>query len=152
MILVLTIENHKDPLISQLCEKYIQRISGPYKLQIELLPAARVKEPELQKEKESETIIKATKPGDIVILCDEQGKNMHTLEFSQMLNKELSTARGRIVFCIGGAYGFTEELLKKHIKIRLSDMTLPHQLARLVLVEQIYRAFEINEGSGYHHI
>lgn len=152
MLTVLAIENQKDEGVSNLCERYVQRMSGPYKLNIELLRGAKIKDPQQQKIKESAEIIKFVKPGDTLILCDENGKNYHSLAFAQLLEKELSMSRGRIIFAIGGAYGFTEELLQKHLKIRLSDFTLPHQLARLVLVEQLYRAAEILKGSDYHHV
>ena len=152
MLTILAIENQKDEHIQKRCERYVQRMSGPFKLNIELLPSARVKIPQQQKEKESAAIAKAVKPGDTLILCDEGGKNYHTLAFAQLIEKELSVSRGRLIFAIGGAYGFTEELLQKHVKIRLSDFTLPHQLARLVLTEQLYRASEIIKGSDYHHL
>ncbi|MBS3914911.1 MAG: 23S rRNA (pseudouridine(1915)-N(3))-methyltransferase RlmH [Bacteroidetes bacterium] len=152
MITILAIENHPDKEIDSLCNKYIQRTSGPFKLQLELIPAARTRDPELQKVKESENILKAIKTGDILILCDENGESMQSIPFSNFIEKKLSQSRGRLVFAIGGAHGFSKELLDKYNSIRLTDFTLPHHLARLVLVEQIYRAFEINKGSGYHHI
>lgn len=152
MIVILAIENHKDELITQLCDRYIQRINGPFKLQIELLPAAKVKDSVMQKTKESDSIIKALKATDVVYLCDENGPFPNTLDFAKKLKSDLDTSRGRMVFCIGGAYGFTEALLGKFPTIGLSKMTMPHQLARLVLTEQIYRAYEISKGSGYHHI
>lgn len=151
MIVVLAIENHKDAEINALCEKYIKRSQGVYKIALELLPAARVQDPELQKQKESEAILKRVKPGDLLFLCDENGENLKSLAFAQILEKELSVARGKLFFAIGGAYGFTSDLLAAHRKIRLSHFTLPHHLARLVLVEQLYRAGEIARGSGYHH-
>lgn len=152
MIVVLSIENHKDEHINALCEKYIKRSSGIYKMGLELLPAARVQDPEVQKIKESEAIEKKLKPADVLILCDETGVTHSSIAFSQILQKELSVSRGKIYFAIGGAYGFTKPMLDKYPKIRLSDFTFPHHLARLVLVEQIYRASEIAKGTGYHHI
>jgi 23S rRNA (pseudouridine1915-N3)-methyltransferase len=151
LIVILAIENHKDDLYSQLCERYSQRITGPFKLTTELLSSARVKSHQQQREKESETILKALKPDDIVFICDENGRFPNTQEFAKILQSELNTARGRIVFCIGGAYGFTDKILSKFKVIGLSKLTMPHQLARLVLIEQIYRAYEISKGSGYHH-
>lgn len=120
-------------------------------VKLELIPAARVKDPQQQKEKESEALLKKLKKNDTLILCDERGKNYRSLEFAQFIERELSTLRGSLVFAIGGAYGFTPELLSSHIKIRLSDFTFPHHLARLVLTEQVYRALSIVRGTGYHH-
>jgi 23S rRNA (pseudouridine1915-N3)-methyltransferase len=152
LLCILAIENHRDALADQWCQKYLSRLKGPYKLQIETLPAARVKDPEEQKERETQTLLKAVKPGDTLILCDETGKTWTSMEFSKMLAKELSKSRGRIVFGIGGAYGFTATALAAHTKLRLSDFTFPHHLARVVLTEQLYRAAEIIRGTGYHHL
>jgi 23S rRNA (pseudouridine1915-N3)-methyltransferase len=152
LIVVLAIENHKDEHVDALCNKYQQRMTGPYKMQVELLPAARVKDPQMQKEKETAAILKALKSGDTLILCDEHGKKFNSISFSEFVSKQLSQSRGRIVFAIGGAYGFTPEILEKYTTIKLTDFTLPHHLARLILVEQLYRASEITKGTGYHHI
>jgi len=151
LIVIAAIENHKDSEIDLLCKKYLQRLEKMHPVKLELIPAARAKDKLQQKEKESAAIEKLCKPNDQLFLCDEHGKNHHSLEFAQMLEKELSHSRGRIIIAIGGAYGFTEDILIKYRKIRLSDFTFPHHIARLVLVEQIYRAFSIMHGSAYHH-
>ncbi|MBL7813309.1 MAG: 23S rRNA (pseudouridine(1915)-N(3))-methyltransferase RlmH [Bacteroidetes bacterium] len=150
-LLILAIENHRDNEIDILCEKFIKRMQGNMSASLELLPAARVKIPEEQKIKESETILKYCKPGDQLILCDERGKTFTSKEFATYIDNSLSQSRGRLIFAIGGAYGFTEDLLKSNLSIRLSDFTFPHHLARLVLCEQLYRAFTILKGTGYHH-
>lgn len=151
MIIVAAIENHKENEIDILCKKYLQRIEKFYPIKLELLPAAKTKDPLQQKEKESLTISKLCRKNDILVLCDEHGKNYRSLEFAQYLEKEMSTLRGNLIFAIGGAYGFSDELRSTHVKIRLSDLTFPHHLARLVLVEQLYRAFSIIKGAAYHH-
>jgi 23S rRNA (pseudouridine1915-N3)-methyltransferase len=69
-----------------------------------------------------------------------------------MIEGELSNIRGKLIIGIGGAYGFTQEALKNYPSIKLSDLTFPHHLARLVLIEQVYRAYNIQKGTGYHHI
>lgn len=151
MILVAAIENHRDTEIDNLCKKYLQRLEKIHPVKLELLPAARSRNPAEQKVKESESIAKLCKTHDQLFLCDERGKNYHSLEFAQSLEKNLAQSRGKIIFAIGGAYGFTPELLQLHPKIRLSDFTFPHHIARLVLIEQLYRAFSIMQGSAYHH-
>lgn len=150
-ILIAAIENHKEPAIDALCEKYLQRLNGPWKTTLQRLPAARVKEPEKQKQIETESLQKIIKPEDVVLLCDENGKTLTSTAFSGLIQGKLDTLRGRLIIGIGGSYGFTPEFMKVHACIRLSDMTLPHHLARLLLCEQLYRAMSIQKGSAYHH-
>lgn len=150
-IVIAAIENHRDSEIDGLCRKYLQRLNGPWKTELLLLPAARVKEPEKQQETESQTLLKNTKPGDILLLCDERGQSFTSTEFSYLMQKELAALRGRIIIGIGGAYGFTPQFLSQHRSIRLSNLTFPHHLARLVLAEQLYRAMCIAKNTGYHH-
>ena len=151
-IIVAAIENHKNKEIDSLCAEYLKKLNGPFATKLELIPAARVNEPQQQKIKETESILKLCKPGDLLFLCDERGKMHHSLSFANFLQQELSTLRGKIIIAIGGAYGFTQEALQAYPTLRLSDLTFPHHLARLVLIEQIYRAYNIQKGTGYHHI
>lgn len=122
-----------------------------HSVKLELLPAARTPDPEVQKSKETETLLKLMKPGDTLILCDERGKTFSSRGFATYIEKTLSQSRGKIIFAIGGAYGFTDKIRNQYPSIRLSDFVFPHQLARLVLTEQIYRALNILKGTGYHH-
>ena len=151
-IVIAAIENHKNKDIDLLCADYIKKLNGPYATKLEILPAARVTDPAQQKIKETETLLKLCKPGDKLILCDEHGKMHDSISFSQMIEGELSNIRGKLIIGIGGAYGFTQDALKNYPSINLSDLTFPHHLARLVLVEQVYRAYNIQKGTGYHHI
>lgn len=148
---ILAIENKTDPEIDKLCAKYIKRISGIHKVELKKLPAAKLKDPEAQKKKETDTILACIKPGDVLILCDELGKEFTSRQFATFLEKEFSQLRGKLVFAIGGAYGFTEEAKKNHPSIKLSKFVFPHHLARLVLIEQIYRGLSIQRNSPYHH-
>ncbi|MEY4003665.1 MAG: hypothetical protein RIT07_1707 [Bacteroidota bacterium] len=151
-ILIAAIENHKNPEIDALCNDYVKRCSPMHSVKIELLPAARTPDPEAQKAKESdETLQKIIRPDDVVLLCDEHGKTHDSKAFSTLIQTRLDTLRGRIIIGIGGAYGFTPDFMKTYPCIRLSDMTLPHHLARLLLCEQLYRAMCIQKGSAYHH-
>lgn len=151
-IIIAVIENHKNKEIDSLCSEYLKKLTGTFATKLEILPAARVTDPGLQKIKETETVLKLSKPGDKLILCDEHGKNHNSLSFSKMIESELATIRGKLILAIGGAYGFTQDALKQYPSIKLSDLTFPHHLARLVLIEQVYRAYNIQKGTGYHHI
>jgi 23S rRNA (pseudouridine1915-N3)-methyltransferase len=85
-----------------------------------------------------------------LILLDERGKDFTSIEFSHFLMKEIEIHHSKLSFLIGGAYGIPKEFLEKHPSFRLSSMTWSHQTVRLLLVEQLYRAFEIHKGSPYH--
>ena len=150
-LVIYAIENKQEKDIDHLCDKYLKRIKAYHKIDLQKLPAAKVKDPAAQKAKESETIASKIKPGDTLILCDEHGQEFNSKQFSAFVEKQFSQLRGRLIFAIGGAYGFTEELKKKHTSIKLSEFVLPHHIARLVLVEQIYRAISIQRNMPYHH-
>jgi 23S rRNA (pseudouridine1915-N3)-methyltransferase len=105
-----------------------------------------------QKEKEGKKILQMLGKDDYVILLDEHGKELRTKEFSELLEKSMMTARKRIVFVIGGAWGFSDEVYSRcDMKLSLSKMTFPHQLVRLLFLEQLYRAFTVIKGEPYHH-
>ncbi len=152
MILVAAIENHKNTEIDALIAEYVKRLQPLHPVSVQLLPSAKVQQAAQQQLKETESILKLAKPGDSIFLLDEKGKTTTSVEFSNFITQTLNQSRGKIIFGIGGAYGFTAEAKKQFPTIRMSDWVLPHQIARLVLVEQIYRAFNIIKGTGYHHV
>lgn len=90
---------------------------------------------------------------DYVVLLDENGKQYSSVEFSDWMNKKANLSIKRLCFVVGGAYGFSDEVYKiTNEKISLSKMTFSHQMIRILIVEQIYRAFTILNGEPYHHI
>jgi len=103
------------------------------------------------KDKEGSLILASIGPKDMVILLDEHGKEYTSVEFAKEV--ERFTASGKnIVFVIGGAYGFSDEVYNRSDgKVSLSKMTFPHQMVRAVFTEQLYRAFTIIKGEPYHH-
>ena len=104
------------------------------------------------KTREGELILKNVKPTDDVILMDEHGKEYTSVDFASFLQKKISYEGKDIVFVIGGAYGFSEEVYRRaNGKISLSKMTFSHQMVRAIFAEQIYRAFTIMKGEPYHH-
>ena len=97
-------------------------------------------------------IMKAVKEGDEVILLDEHGKEYSSMEWAGVLERKLSSSGRDIVFIIGGAYGFSQEVYARcNGKISLSKMTFPHQMVRVIFAEQLYRALTIMKGQPYHH-
>ena len=107
---------------------------------------------EQQKEKEGELILKAIQPGDVVVLLDEHGKEFRSIEFADWVEKKMHTVNKRLVFIIGGPYGFAPSVYAAaQEKISLSKMTFSHQMIRLIFVEQLYRAMTILNNGPYHH-
>lgn len=107
---------------------------------------------DLLKEKEGEAMLSYIKPTDEVILLDEKGKKFDSVKFSAELGRRIENGTKRLIFVIGGAYGFSDRMYgRANGKISLSDMTFSHQMVRLILFEQIYRSFTILKGEPYHH-
>lgn len=106
---------------------------------------------EQQKQKEGEMIMKHIQPTDHVVLLDEHGKEYRSIEFAAWMQQKQHVAK-RLLLIIGGPYGFSEELYKRaNEKVSLSKMTFSHQMVRLIITEQIYRACTIMKGEPYHH-
>ncbi|MBQ0144276.1 MAG: 23S rRNA (pseudouridine(1915)-N(3))-methyltransferase RlmH [Bacteroidales bacterium] len=104
------------------------------------------------KEREGKLILKALKPSDRVILLDEHGKEFRSVEFAAYIENLLRGGGKDIVFVIGGAYGFSDEIYARcDGKMSLSKMTFSHQMVRTIFTEQLYRAFTIIKGEPYHH-
>jgi 23S rRNA (pseudouridine1915-N3)-methyltransferase len=105
-----------------------------------------------QKEKEGELILAKLKPSDHLILLDENGENFSSIGFSEFIQKKMNSGIKTLVLVIGGPYGFSESVYKKaNGKIALSKMTFSHQMIRMIIVEQLYRAFTILNNEPYHH-
>lgn len=108
---------------------------------------------DIQKSKEGESILKQLKTEDVLCLLDEKGASFTSVHFSKHIEKKQLAGIKSWVLVIGGAHGFSPEVYQRaNEQIRLSDMTFPHDLVRIVLLEQLYRAFTIIRGEGYHHI
>ena len=105
-----------------------------------------------QKNAEGQNILVAIDNSDYVVLLDEHGKEYKSIEFASLIDKKMQTVAKRLVFVVGGPYGFSEDVYKRaNEKISLSKMTFPHDLIRLIFVEQLYRAFSILNHEPYHH-
>jgi 23S rRNA (pseudouridine1915-N3)-methyltransferase len=105
-----------------------------------------------QKTREGKKILLGTASDDLVVLLDEKGKEFRSVGFSAWLEKSFMLPKKRIVFVIGGPWGFSDEVYDRaDLEISLSRMTFPHQMVRLLFLEQLYRAFTIIKGEPYHH-
>ena len=145
-----TVEQHYITAIND----YIQRTKRFITFDMEVIPELKNTKSlsmDLQKEKEGELILKALQPGDVIVLLDEHGKEMRSLEFAEYMKRKMNTVNKRLVFIIGGSLGLSEAVMKRSdYHLSFSPMTFPHQLMRVILLEQIYRSFRINAGEPYH--
>jgi len=141
--------------LQTLIEDYTKRLGFYIKFSLEIIPdikkAKHLSEAQ-QKEKEGELILSKTQKSDIVILLDENGKQMHSVAFSNYIQKHLNSGVKQILFVIGGPYGFSDTVYKRaNGKLGLSQMTFSHQMVRLFFIEQLYRGFTILKNEPYHH-
>ncbi|HJA16338.1 MAG TPA: 23S rRNA (pseudouridine(1915)-N(3))-methyltransferase RlmH [Candidatus Butyricimonas faecavium] len=105
-----------------------------------------------QKEREGELLLGQLETVDYVILLDEKGNEYTSKTFADFLAQKMLTSMKRLVFIIGGPYGFSEKVYKRaNMKISLSKMTFSHQMVRMIFTEQLYRAMTILKGEPYHH-
>ncbi len=133
---------------------YAERIGHYMPFEIKVIPELRNTKnlsEQQQKTQEGDLLLKQLQPSDTVVLLDEHGTEHRSVEFAAWLQKKQNTAR-RLVFIIGGPYGFSEAVYKRaNEMVSLSRMTFSHQMVRLVFTEQIYRACTIIKGEPYHH-
>lgn len=144
-----------DKNISAVADLYCGRIKKYTSFEIITLPDIKntksmsVQE---QKLKEGKRILQSVSIDDYIILLDEKGKELRTLELSAWMEKIFMQPKKRIVFAIGGPWGFSEEVYNRaDFMMSLSKMTFPHQLVRLLFLEQLYRVFTVIKGEPYHH-
>lgn len=105
-----------------------------------------------QKKMEAELILSKLKAGDKLVLLDDKGKDYHSIDFAKHLQQQMNSGIKRLVFVVGGPYGFDESIYEKSQgKLSLSKMTFSHQMIRLFFIEQVYRAMTILRNEPYHH-
>ena len=151
-ITLLTVGRVKSSWINTGCQEYLDRLRPAVKLTITEIPPSRQKDPDKQRDEESEQILHALEKqrGDIFLL-DEKGQSMTSSQFSVFLSKAEDMGLP-LTFILGGAYGVSDRIREvARGSICLSDMTFTHEMTRLVFLEQLYRGIEIKKGSGYHH-
>ena len=140
--------------ISSCIDDYVGRITHYMPFEIQVIPELKNTKSltfAQQKEREGELIMRQLHDGDHVVLLDEHGKERRSIEFASWLEKKSQQVR-RLVFVIGGAYGFSDDVYAHaNEKISLSQMTFSHQMVRMIFVEQVYRACTIIKGEPYHH-
>lgn len=134
---------------------YLGRLKHYTSIEVIVIPeikkAKNLSENEIKK-KEGEGILKAIPDNNFIVLFDERGKEYSSVDFSGFIQKKLLEAKD-VCFIVGGAYGFSEEVYKiASAKVSLSKLTFSHQMIRMIIAEQLYRAFTIIRNEPYHHV
>ena len=154
-IILLAVGKTATPYISQAVEDYAKRISRYQPFEIVVTPdikGSKTLSAEEQKAREGRLIIDFLKPGDYAILLDERGRQLTSREFAGEIERRGLQGYKRLVFIIGGPYGFSPEVYSAVTSmLSLSRMTFTHEMVRLFFTEQIYRAMTIMRGEPYHH-
>lgn len=151
-IKILTIGKKNEPEYALAIADFTSRTSHYFDLEWVVLPNSKKTDREQAKKEEAETLLKNIDQGSYVALLDERGKGHTSETFSALIQKQNDNATKKLIFIIGGAYGVAPEILKRADNtISLSGLVFPHQLVRLILIEQIYRAGTILAGQKYHH-
>ncbi len=154
-IKLLAIGKTDNKQLQALIDEYQKRLGFYIKFNFEIVhevkKAKKLTENELKK-KEGALILNQLKPTDVLILLDENGTQMDSVRFSLYLQKFMNSGVKRLVFVIGGPYGFSNEIYHKaQGKLALSKMTFSHQMVRLFFIEQLYRGFTILKNEPYHN-
>lgn len=151
-IILITIAKEDDKITNALFQLYAARLTHYNSfehLNIKPVKAASTTE---QKKKDAALLLKRTTASDIIILMDEKGKEYTSIQLAGFISQKMNTAIKCLIFVIGGAYGFDSSLYERsNGMISLSKLTLPHQLVKVVVAEQLYRAFTIIRNEKYHH-
>ncbi len=141
--------------VASLVEMYLKRVNHYCKFAVTTLPDLRNTKSlssRQQNKSEGERILALIGNGDYLVLLDERGKEYRSMEFAEWVGKLMVSGIKRLIFVIGGPYGFSEEVYARaNHKISLSQMTFSHQIVRAIFAEQIYRAFTILNNEPYHH-
>ncbi len=137
------------------CEQYQRRLRHYWPFETEVIPDIRVKGkylPETLRKKEAEAVLARLAPDDRLVLLDEKGNHLSSIELAAFIEKESHQGYKQVVFLIAGAFGADDSLKSRaFFSLSLSKMTFPHQLVRLIFLEQLYRAMSILRNEPYHN-
>lgn len=154
-ITLLTVGKTNDLSFKNAISEYQKRLKFYISFDIEEIPALKNTKnltEDNQKKKEGELILKSIQSDDEVVLLDDKGSEFTSKQFASYIEKKSASGLKRLVFVVGGPYGFSEEVYQRaNDKVSLSRMTFSHQMVRLVFTEQLYRAMTIIKGEPYHH-
>ena len=154
-ITLLAIGKTNQTWLEEAVTEYVKRIKRYIAFELKIVPdvknAKSLSEEQL-KEKEGELLLASLLSTDELVLLDEKGQEYSSEEFAAYIEKKAVGSTKSLVFCIGGAYGFSQSVYRRAVaKQALSRMTFSHQMVRLIATEQLYRAFSIIKNEPYHH-
>jgi 23S rRNA (pseudouridine1915-N3)-methyltransferase len=154
-ILLIVIGKTDISYFSEAVEEYRKRLFHYVPFEIEVIPDLKntknLNEAQ-QKEQEGTYLLKQLQTGDYLVLLDEKGKEYTSLQFAAYMEKKMHVVSRRLIFAVGGAYGFSQKVYEAaQEKLSLSPMTFSHQMIRLIFTEQLYRAMTILHHEPYHH-
>ncbi len=154
-IIIVVIGKTDEAYLNTGIAKYLDRIKHYIPLEMKVIPDLKNTKSlseEQQKNKEGELILQQIQPTDKLVLLDEEGKVFSSRAFASFMEQKLLLGIKRLVFVIGGPYGFSEDVYKRATaKVSLSKMTFSHQMVRLIFAEQLYRSMTILKNQPYHH-
>jgi len=148
---VVWVGKNRDPWVKEVVGEYAGRIRRYLPLELSEARDEKGAEAEEMRRRECERLEKLIPPGATLVLLDERGEQMDSPALAAYIGKQRDSGIGEMVFAIGGAYGFSEEFRRRGRLLALSKMTFTHQMVRVFLLEQIYRAFTILNNEPYHH-
>lgn len=150
-VVIIAVGKESSQAVLKLQQEYERRLTSWADINWKLIPASRLTDIQQIRAKESEAILSQLKPNDTVILLDERGSQQTNEEFAKTFER-LASAQGRLVVVIGGAYGVDETVRNRAtFTWSLSLLVFPHQIVRIMLLEQIYRTFTVLHNHPYHH-
>lgn len=148
---VLWVGKNRDPWVKEVVAEYSGRIRRYTPLELGEARDEKGAEAEEMRRRECERLERLVPPGATLVLLDERGEQMDSPGLAAYIGKQRDSGTNELVFAIGGAYGFSEEFRRRGRLLALSKMTFTHQMVRVFLLEQIYRAFTILNNEPYHH-
>lgn len=152
-IIVLNVGRVRQSFIKEGEVEYLKRLKAGFQVELQELGLEAPDSMSAQQvqEREGEEVLKRIKSGEYLVVLDERGKSISSKEFSAFCAARMSSGVKTLWFVIGGAFGFSEKVRQRADYIlSLSTLTFPHQFARLMLIEQLYRSYTLMQGIGYH--
>jgi len=150
-IRILWVGKSRDAWVKDAIAEYAGRIKHYAPLEVCEVRDEKGAEAEEMRRRECERLEKQIPPSAVLVLLDERGEQLTSPGLAAFMGKQRDSGAGEMVFVIGGAYGFTEEFRRRGRLLALSKMTFTHQMVRVFLLEQVYRAFSILNNEPYHH-